>query len=130
MLAGFETSPAQAVLRRLTLYTRIVQRGTTDAYAEKQQYMYGLSDWFITDQSRLNHRQSRQRQVNPGQTSYDVSLANSRAPGVWFVLVLIIVCDCFGPKNSEVFLILAEVLCFARGSDSSLWEFGTPLPCG
>ena len=56
------------------------------------------SDWLKIRQKRLKARQSRQNQVylayssqkqvryDAGQSQYDMTLANRRAPGVWFVL--------------------------------------------
>ena len=67
-------------------------RGTADAYAEKKQCTYGPSDWFTVCRNPLKAGQSRQSQVYldlfwANIIRYDVSLANSRAPGVWFVHV-------------------------------------------
>ena len=68
------------------------RRPQTQTDAEKNRSTYGLSDWFKLGQNRLKARQSRQKSGIPwplrAKIRYDVSLANSRTPGVCFVLVL------------------------------------------
>ena len=75
----------------ISSYRRISTKGGWTHTERKKQCTYGLSDWFKVDQNELKARQSGKKTGIPWpfrvKISYDVSLANSWASGVCFVLV-------------------------------------------
>ena len=69
---------------------------------QKTVYVYCLSDWFKIAQNQSKARQrvekNRYTLAFRAKISYDVSLANGRAPGVWFLLVFCMYVTDFGRK--------------------------------
>ena len=70
--------------RVYTLTKKNFNRGRADAYGEKTQCTYGLSDWFKVGQNQLKPRQNESGFLwyFRAKIGYDASLAKGRAPGV------------------------------------------------
>ena len=89
----------------------------TEGRWEEKQYTYGLSDWFkIGLKSKAINRPSGQSHCCipwpfRAKIRCAVNLANSRAPGVWFVLAFSM-SPILAQKRPGIYLILAKTLCF------------------
>ena len=102
--------------RVYTLIQKNFNQGKADAYGEKKQCTYGLSDWFEFghNQSKVKARRSGKKQVYLGlfepKSVAVLLLAWPIAGLLGCVLYLFLECNRFWPKSGQVYLILAKTL--------------------